>query len=498
MIEQIQSNFSSFIRLANRDCLNVYSNLYQSTYTDLIMVTSDPPIVESNNATNSLLAWGQSRNTDTGQWLCATPQNCTGVGNIPYNMPIYGGTFDDRPGTPCDFKKLNKDPERWTNFGHPIQYCLARPSPSYCDLMMNTVLTKAVIEANAAALAIMLLFLIAYRKEMNEFLSCPGDVIASYLNREEVTTQGMCLSSKAEVETFWQFRGRAAVVETKKHRWYHTMTTSRCFLLIGLIFVGVLVSFIGLVYSLYHAKQELHLDISPSGLLNLGFGSAIASMALNLNVQSAYGATSYRVSILAVISNLPQLFLTITTFVCTVALIEMAQAASYSRFALKAKTLRVSNPTGAQRGLYFFGMPVRWAIPFLALGAVLQYVVSQALLPISVVTDNPNGPNGDTGSTFDDLAFSPLAVVVSFVMMVVFAAFILGLCSRKLKGPMPLASGSSLALSAAVHPLRTQPEATSCKLKWGVVGRAYHDDTVVHCSFSADAVEHLQLGDRAL
>jgi hypothetical protein len=498
-IRQLQIDYFNYTRLSNKDCLDVYSNIFQSDYADLIMVTADPPAAMLNDYSSTLLAWSESRNADTSEWLCAQALNCSGGGNVPYGAAIYGYTYLDTPGPPCNFKALDKTPDSWTNFGHSIEYCLARPQPSNCKLMMNTLLTKVVIGANAGIVAIMLVCLLVYRRDIKRSLSCFGDVIASYLEHEEESTEGMCLADKNQFRKMLETRGRPRRVELMKRRWHHTMGTTRRLSLQFLLGSATFTAFVGLCCTLDRASRKMHLDISAAGLSSLGWGSTTTSRSLELNVQPR--STDYRVTEVAIMSNLPQLFLTFIIYISTVALTEMTQAASYARFAMEPKKLRVSNPA-EQRGVYFWGMPARWAIPNLVIGTLLQYVVSQTIVPFAVqIRREYNQGTYTTGDSvyLTDLAYSPLAIVVTFAVMLVFAVFILGLSFMRLPGPMPMASGSSLALSAAVHPLvHLPPDAARRKVKWGVVGRGYDDDHLVHCSFSIDDAEELEQGDMAL
>ncbi|KAF8855671.1 hypothetical protein BDZ45DRAFT_804827 [Acephala macrosclerotiorum] len=86
--------------------LDAYSDLYPTTYSDIIMVTSD------TNSTNNLLAWDTNINFDNSQWLCSGPKYCR---NYDWDFSV----------SPCDFPQLEKNPSSWANMGHPIQYCLA-------------------------------------------------------------------------------------------------------------------------------------------------------------------------------------------------------------------------------------------------------------------------------------------------------------------------------------------------------------------------------------
>jgi len=114
-IQSMQRHASNYSVLGLKDCLHTYSDIYVSTYSDVIMISSD------RNDTNSLLAWDVSL-SDSSSWLCAPVKNCEDIESM-------SGT-----DTMCDFKALEKDPSKWTSFGHLIRYCLARQVDLNCSL----------------------------------------------------------------------------------------------------------------------------------------------------------------------------------------------------------------------------------------------------------------------------------------------------------------------------------------------------------------------------
>jgi hypothetical protein len=466
-----QKATTTYTRLENEECLKTYSSIFPPDFADLIMITSDV------NTTNPLLAWDITRGYDTNNWLCAGPQICQQL-YPPINQPIYGmNPVKDLPGGTCDFKSLEKNPSAWTNFGHPIEYCLARPTEDVCTLYMNQILMGVTIGANAGILAIMLFCLTLYWSEISKSLSCFGDVVASYLDREDANTMGICLADKRNIEQFLRNPGRPILLTKSTRRWHQTISRERRYSFSILLGAGLLAAVILLWYSLYIVKFDRRIPLTSRNLWNLGFGSATTSQALEIDIQ-LFGAESSRLTVLAIIANTPQLFLTVFTLWSNAALNEMNQVAQYVRFAFKSKTLRVSNPAGKQRGTYLLGMPYRYAIVLTLVTTLLHWSMSQCLV-VFMVKDTTSD-----GNTFlEDIAFSPFAIIICFVSVILFAATLIGFGLQKLPGPMPLASGCSLALSAACHQsIARDSDAAYKPVRWGVVAML---DTVQHCSFTA-------------
>ena len=448
----------NYTKLNPVDCLKVYSDLYPTTFSDVIMVSGD------SNSTNSLLAWDTSLNFDTAQWLCSGPRYCGGYDN---SLSTFA----------CDFSQLEKNPSSWTNFGHPVQYCLAQPENEPCRLLLEPRLTILMIVANILILVVMVVSLTCYWHKLKHTLTCFGDVLASYLSSEESISDGMCLADKQHIDSYWASRGRAVHLDSGKRKWQSIMSLRRHRILLGLFFIGLLACTICLSYALYIVASHRHLPISLSGLWQLGFGLNTKTSALLTNLDGSPAS-------LAMISNIPQLFLAIVTLVTNAAFVEMTQADEYVRFLAKRATLRVSTPSGKQRGTYLLGMPYRYAIPILAITSTVHWTISQSIVPVYIdsTSTNPADFFYSVPYTTSDLSFSPLAIVVSVVLAGALVISMLMLGFKRLPPKIPLASSCSLALSAAVHPRGTAaPYAEFLEVKWGMVESG---PDIGHCSFT--------------
>jgi hypothetical protein len=340
----------NYKRLNAVDCLKVYSDLHPTTFSDVIMVSGD------SNSTNSLLAWDTSLNFDTAQWLCSGPRYCGGYDN---SLSTFA----------CDFSQLEKNPSSWTNFGHPVQCCLAQPENEPCRLLLEPRLTILMIVANTLILVVMVVSLTCYWHKLKHTLTCFGDVLASYLSSEESISDGMCLADKQHIDSYWTSRGRPVHLDSGKRKWQSIMSLRRHRILLGLFFIGLLACTICLSYVLYIVTSDRHLPISFSGLWQLGFGLNTKTSALLTNLDGPPAS-------FAMISNIPQLFLAIVTLVTNAAFVEMTQADEYVRFLTKRATLRVSTPSGKQRGTYLLGIPSRYAVSVCRLGMPSRYAVS--------------------------------------------------------------------------------------------------------------------------
>jgi hypothetical protein len=434
-ITQMHSDAQShYVQLSALDCLRVYSNLYPSEYSDVIMITSD------KNDTNPLLAWDSST---SGSWRCSEP-----------NDDLFS------PERYCDFKALERNVSSWSTFGHPIQYCLADPQVSMCELALDRSLIIGVIVLNAILLTVMLISLTGIWSTVGKTLGCWGDVVRLYLKREDQYSHGLCLTDRARIHQAHLTHRTPLTPSSRTRRWHQALSRPRKIALIVCLACGLLSCLACLAYTLYIISHDRHLSISPENLWRLGFGSNSQTSVLLVNELDP-DMTS-----VAVKANIPQLFFAIITLVVNSAVVQMVMEAEYVQSATLAKTLRVSNPSSLQRGTYILSMPLRYAIPLQLLTATLHWCISQSIVPFRVVSTRTENPPMTDVST--DLGFSPLGIVCSVLVSCFLVAFITVLCFRKLPAPMPLGSSCSLVLAAAVHPAEAYREdAATQKLMWG-------------------------------
>jgi hypothetical protein len=214
-------------------------------------------------------------------------------------------------------------------------------------------------------LCVMLACLTCYWHELKQALSCFGDVVVSYLDSEEEVTKGMCLADKQRIDHFWEHRGKPAKLDTRERKWQSVMTLRGHCLLLALFALGLLAITGCVAYALRIVQSDRNLSISLSGLWRLRFGLNTQTSGLLMNLNGSPAS-------LSMISNIPPLFLAIVTLFTNAAFIEMTQADEYVRFLTKRATLRVSNPSGEQRGTYLLGMPHRYAGPLLAITSAVH------------------------------------------------------------------------------------------------------------------------------
>jgi hypothetical protein len=208
----------------------------------------------------------------------------------------------------------------------------------------------------------------------------------------------------------------------------------------------------------------------------------------------------------AVVVNTPQVMLAFTQFIWNGLLTRMLTALEWNRYSTERRGLRVSSePRGEQRSTYFLQVPYRYSVPFLAIFAVLHWLLSQAIFPVAVERSswpvNINYSNIDLDAvqrslmreqSFVSVGYSPLAALcttaISFALLISF----LFLGFRRFKSGMPIAANCSALISAACHLKGGNGEAAAReKLQWGC---SEMPEGVGHCSFSNEQVRPLVEG----
>lgn len=165
-------------RLENADCINTYATTFQSTHSNLMLITDHVNATEFK-AFRRQTVFNPLTDTDPYMWICI-------------------GRLDDR--TCASFvPDIVAHASDWTvNNDYHINYCLSEPVPEKCKLQYSLDLAIVVIIFNFVK-AIVIGCAASMSKEAPMLTS--GDVIASMMSTPEPTTKGMCLLSSSHLVT---------------------------------------------------------------------------------------------------------------------------------------------------------------------------------------------------------------------------------------------------------------------------------------------------------
>lgn len=249
-----------------------------------------------------------------------------------------------------------------------------------------------------------------------------------------------------------------------------------------MILAFLFVAFFG-VWGFMHVKDR-GISLGPSSLWKMGFGQ------INQNTMVIYGAEAgYHPVAMAIIANIPQIFLAIIYLMYMGIMTCMFLAADWSKFAFKAQTLMVSTPLGSQRGTWLLGAPLVWGISLLALQTLLHWFVSQSLFMVQTTVFDKDGKPlvfnpavaYNDFSKVSNCGYSPIAIICSVVAAgILLLSAVVFMLRRFPAGAPPVVSTCSGAISAACHPMLRDEDMAYKELRWGVSGG--FPNGIGHCS----------------
>ena len=191
------------------------------------------------------------------------------------------------------------------------------------------------------------------------------------------------------------------------------------------------------------------------------------------------------------LANAPQVLLSMsyvaTNRICTA----MAFALEWDEHASKRKGLRVSSPSGQQRGTYFLSLPLRRAIPLTAVSCLLHWLLSQAIFLVRLDIRDSSG-NIVASESKSTCCYSLLSFAVFVVVFLLLQLTVLAFVLRRIRPRMPPAACCSLVISAACHASRDEGDLHLQPVQWGVVPAEF--GSVGHCTFSSELVMPVRSG----
>lgn len=207
-----------------------------------------------------------------------------------------------------------------------------------------------------------------------------------------------------------------------------------------------------------------------------------------------------------VLTNVPQLLLSLIYFSYNSLLTTIAAANEWSQFAVTRKPLRVSSsPRGAQRSSHLLQLPYRLAIPLMITSTVLHWLTSQAifLADVDAIPSSPPIPsrtwelatetvNNVTGH-FSTCGYSPFAIILLMIFGITMILVLVVVSRTRFSTGMPVVGNCSAAISAACHggsKGEDMGEAVGMPVMWGEVEVEEADGTVRRrCAFSSREVK---------
>ena len=178
---------------------------------------------------------------------------------------------------------------------------------------------------------------------------------------------------------------------------------------------------------------------------------------------------------MVLLSNAPQIILSILYYLINDILSRMLVAAEYNNYSIRRKPLRVSWPEGLQRSTYFLSLPYTYSVPTMVISALLHWLLSLSISYVRIVQYDQSSVV-DESRTISTCNLSPIAMMFTLSLAGLAFVLLIGLGFTRFPTRMPLAGNCSLAISAACHPPVGDENAALKPIMWGEVSFYAADD----------------------
>ena len=467
-----------FERLDNAECINSYAVDLQTTRRTLVVVSSNA----STHDTGSVLGSGNQeyvlperwytlqQGYDPYDWMCGDLD----VGQHGVKLD----TFDNLPHCYTYIQKFHSTPDNWAPSGWHADHCLSEKIEGQCSFNINLAIIWIVVACNIIKLLTMAI--VAFSGTIDRPIVTIGDAVVSFMTIPDRATKNMCLSSRQNVverlrnytewkvlnlhkpqnefpggPDLWKPRDDEVWKYPERLKWAHAASGKR-WTWATLFYLACLITVIGLLGRAIGFYQG---DRSASALAALGFGHPSSQTMISGWAISTMKNKTAAVVCSVLVANSPQLVLSLLYFSINGLCTSMSLANEWSQFSVSRalqnrvgpKTLRCSNPEGQQRSTYFLQLPFRFAVPLIAVSALLHWLISQSIF-LAVVTIYNEVGELQQNFAVATCGFSPLAMIMVIVAGIVFGTSIVSASRMNLNKGMRIVGSCSAAISAACHP----------------------------------------------
>ncbi|OOO12031.1 hypothetical protein OAory_01085010 [Aspergillus oryzae] len=299
---------------------------------------------------------------------------------------------------------------RWLDIGVtvcPQSLASAIMQPSQLEILMNAQLMLLILtfhlyiglilSAGVWHLRVFAMYLAAHlQRSRAPPLLTTGDAVASFLERPDDTTKGMCWASKRHIGkgTSRQYRHLSPPRQWRKASSpFHWLATSMIFVGCSVVAIGLLAVRLPSAVANPQGLWDYESNVKGTGAFVLGTVSEMQGV---------------------VTANSVQLLVTVGYYFYNSVLTSMLASAEYSSYGTDRKPLRVTWPVkgSQQRSTYWLSVPYKYGIPVMILFMVIHWFASQALYYVLLI---PYSPDDQPlyGEKFSSLGASVLPMFIA-------------------------------------------------------------------------------------
>jgi hypothetical protein len=182
------SDRAGLVSLTPSECIAAYTAPFQASHSDVLVVATGK-------------SWNErsGNKTETQFYAVNMPGLCDK--KLSYQW-MCDGQFPIMSCTTCDgFLDwlVSDNITNWQPFGFPVEYCLSQPVEEMCSLKFSQAIWWTVVALNLVK--IVLMGFVARHERAFQPLLTVGDAVASFMQRSDGNTAGMCLLSKRDIIT---------------------------------------------------------------------------------------------------------------------------------------------------------------------------------------------------------------------------------------------------------------------------------------------------------
>ncbi|KAF2838244.1 hypothetical protein M501DRAFT_1053069 [Patellaria atrata CBS 101060] len=477
-IKRLQTKFSTgrLDVLDNENCIKEFSKEF---------ITSRKAVIMVGNTKNGINGTGEPWYFQNGSYpgfIDGYSLFFMDVASVSDSLWVcYGNRItsdqemDKESCSKAEMNALLAHPEKWAPATTTVEYCLSEPVEEKCTVQFHIGILSIVIICNLIKAAAMVASVYSFGSLEDSPLLTLGDAVASFMERPDDNTRGICLATKTSIDTYQTEVGKEETprpYETPVKHWIAAISRKRWYTTLVLTFIA----FIVCVWMLGWSIKATAGPKDIKSLWDLGFGGVSTGTMISTD-DRAFPTSLLGVVLLA---NLPQTIFSFIYLTYNGLYTCMLAAEEWSGFIHERKGLRVSAPKGAQRSTYALQLPYRYGIPFVMVSGLMHWLVSQSLFLVKIDKYNPHEVPIDRILT---CGFSPIAIIFVVIIGGLMIVALIVTSRRRYKPGMPLVGSCSFAIAAACHPPEKSSDSLSNSIGWGEVPTL--DGEVGHCSFSS-------------
>lgn len=239
------------------------------------------------------------------------------------------------------------------------------------------------------------------------------------------------------------------------------------------------------------------LSITGQTFTGVGFGQPSFSTIITIFDFNVSQSPTLVILIIATV-NSPQIVFTLIYLLYNRVYTKMLAMQEWTKFAIRRRGLRVSQPSGIQRSTYWLHLPYRYSIPLIVASSLMHWLISESLSLLRVAFYDKFGmPLEQIYDADDDLpksniinfpGYSPEAIVAAMSLGIIMILALCVISFRRFKGDIPLVGNNSRTISAACYRPDGDQKAASKAVKWGAVSHP-NGDQPGHCCLTSFEVE---------